>query len=63
MDKNKQKQFTDDELYILSDGLLALIRNVNEASKFVCSSKSLDVLEKEYEKYKELNAKVCSMLE
>ena len=63
MDKNKQKQFTDDELYILSDGLLALIRNVNEASKLVCSSKSLDVLEKEYEKYKELNAKVCSMLE
>ena len=47
MDKNKHKQFTDDELYILSDGLLALIRNVNEASKLVCSSKSLDVLEKE----------------
>ena len=63
METNKTEiQFTDDELYMLSDGLLALIRNVNNASKLVCHSKTLDALETELEKYKELNTKICKML-
>ena len=64
MDGNKtEKQFTDDELYILSDGLLALIRNVNNASKLVCASKTLDAHEEEIKRYRELNTKICGMLE
>ena len=55
--------FTDDELYILSDGMLALIRNINKAAKLVCDSKTLDALENELKKYRELNSKICKMLE
>lgn len=37
-------QFTDDELYMLSDGILSLIRNTNEALRLVYDSKSINVL-------------------
>ena len=63
MERNKtETQFTDDELYMLSDGMLALIRNINKAAKLVCDSKTLDTLEVELEKYRELNTKICKML-
>lgn len=58
-----EKQFTDDELYMLSDGVLALIRSTNEALKLVCDSKSIEVLQESQKKYKDLNAKICGMLE
>ena len=58
-----EKQFTDDELYMLSDGILALIRSTNEALRLVCDSKSIEVLQESQKKYKDLNAKICGMLE
>jgi hypothetical protein len=58
-----EKQFTDDELYMLSDGILALIRSTNEALRLVCDSKSIEVLQEAQKRYKDLNAKICEMLE
>lgn len=63
MDGNKTEQFTDDELYILSDGLLALIRNVNNAARLVCNNKTLDAMDEELQTYRKLNEKVCKMIE
>ena len=64
MDGNKtEKQFTDDELYILSDGLLALIRNVNNAARLVCNNKTLDAMDEELNTYRKLNEKICKMIE
>ena len=60
---NNKNQFTDDELYILSDGVLALIRNTNEAIKLVSDLKSIEILEDTLTKYRELNKKICDMLE
>ena len=57
-----EKQFTDDELYMLSDGVLALIRNTNEAMKLVSDGKSIEVLGDTLTKYRELNKKICDML-
>ena len=52
-------QFTDDELYMLSDGILSLIRNTNEALRLVYDSKSIKVLQETQSKYKDLNRKIC----
>lgn len=57
-----KEQFTDEELYMLSDGVLALIRNTNEALRLVCDSKSINVLQETQKKYKDLNTKICGML-
>lgn len=55
-------QFTDDELYILSDGILSLIRNTNEALKLVYDRKSIEILQETQKRYKNLNTKICGML-
>ena len=55
-------QFTDEDLYMLSDGVLALIRNTNEAMKLVSNGKSIEVLGDTLTKYRELNKKICDML-
>lgn len=55
-------QFTDDELYMLSDGILSLIRNTNEALRLVYDSKSIKVLQETQSKYKDLNRKICEMM-
>ena len=60
--ENNKKQFTDEELYMLSDGVLALIRNTNEAMKLVLDGKSIEVLVDTLTKYRELNKKICDML-
>lgn len=60
--ENNKKQFTDEELYMLSDGVLALIRNINEAIKLVSDGKSIEVLGDTLTKYRELNKKICNML-
>ena len=60
--ENNKKQFTDEELYMLSDGVLALIRNTNEAMKLVSDGKSIEVLGDTLTKYRDLNKKICDML-
>lgn len=62
MENNNEKQFTDDELRILSNGILSLIDNVTKALNLICDSKSVDVLLASQEKYRELNTKICGMI-
>lgn len=57
-----EKQFTDEELYMLSDGMLALIRNTNKAL-IVSDSKDIEALFETRQKYRDLNTKICKMLE
>lgn len=59
---NNKNQFTDEELYMLSNGVLALIRNTNEAMKLVSDEKSIEVLGYTLTKYRDLNKKICDML-
>lgn len=56
--------FTDDELYSLSDGMLALIKNMNSTLGLMPESKSepILVLRELRTKYKELNDKICMMI-
>lgn len=57
-------QFTDDEMYILSDGTLALIKNMNSALELMPESKSdaIIALRELRSTYKELNNKICKMI-
>lgn len=59
----KEKRFTDDELYMLSDGMLALIRNTNKALQLTSDKKCIEALENLNKTYRELNTKICGMLE
>ena len=59
----KEKQFTNDELYMLSDGMLALIRNTNKALQLTSDKSCIEALENLNKKYRELNTKICGMLE
>lgn len=63
MENNNNKQFTDDELYMLSDGMLALIRNTNQALQLTSDKSCIEALENLNKKYRELNTKICGMLE
>lgn len=56
-------RLTNEELLMLSEGMLALIRDVNEAAKLVPAGSSNGVLRDLAKKYQELNAKICSMAE
>ena len=58
-----EKQFTDDELYMLSDGVLALIRNTNQALQLISDKGCIEALENLNKEYRELNTKICGMLE
>lgn len=61
-EKEIVNQFTDDEMYILSDGLLALIRSTNEALKLTYDKESIYSLQAAVEKYQKLNTKVCGYI-
>lgn len=59
-----QKQiFTNDELRILSEGIFSLMKNTDDAIKMIKNREVIKVLEKVNETYKELNCKICSMIQ
>ena len=60
--KVNAENFTDEELYIISDGMLNLIRDTNRALKMVYDEKSINALKEALERYQEINRKVCMML-
>ena len=60
--ENNKKQFTDEELCMLSDGMLALIRNTNQALQLTSDKSCIEALENLNKKYKELNTKICGMM-
>lgn len=54
-------KFTQEELIILSDGLLALMNNVYKAQKLIRNEKIREELDREVDKYQELNLKVLEL--
>lgn len=62
-EEETENAFTNEELYMLSDGLLSLIRCNNEAAKLTYDRKSIQALKESSEKYQRLNRKICEMIE
>ena len=58
-----KEEFTSEEMYILSDAMLELIRTTNKALKLVYDNDSIKALQTTLEKYQRLNEKVCRMLD
>lgn len=56
----RNKMFTDEELYMISEGLLSLIRNISNAKSQVLTEKASKVLDDEIHRIIELNDKVCN---
>ena len=55
------KNFTQEELLVLSQGLLALMDNVCEAKKLIRNERIQEELDKELDKYQELNLKILDL--
>lgn len=53
---------SDEELYILSEGLLALIENINTARRLVPDRKSVSAMEDYATRVYLLNQKVCGVM-
>ena len=58
-----KEEFTSEEMYILSDAMLELIRTTNNALKLVYDNDCIKALQTTLEKYQKLNEKVCRMLD
>lgn len=54
--------FTDEEILILSDGVLALVANAEEALRLVKNKDVHGIMSQEMQKYSDLNAKLYSMM-
>lgn len=52
------EQFTKEELFILSSGLLELINNISKAKQLVYEKETQIALDKELKIYQELNHKL-----
>lgn len=55
-------QFSNDELYMLSEGVLLLIRDANSAAALLHDANLVKEVEELRIKYTELNAKICDMI-
>ena len=56
-------RFTDEELTMLSNGILALIHNAGTAKTLVIDSKTHAAIDAEIEKLVALNSKICRGME
>lgn len=54
--------FTDNELRMISDGLIALIRDAGEAKKLVHREQTQLSIDEEIKRLVALNSKVCGMM-
>lgn len=61
LDILEDSYFSDEELKIMSDGILALIHNVNEAIRLTVDEKAKDALYEANRRYRELNSKICNL--
>jgi hypothetical protein len=61
LDVLEDSYFSDEELKIMSDGILALIHNVNEAMQLTRDVKVQDALHDSHIRYIELNFKICNL--
>lgn len=62
LDVLEDSYFSDEELKIMSYGILALIHNVNEAMQLTRDVKVQDALHDAHIRYRELNSKICNLL-
>lgn len=58
----KSMNFTDEELYTLSDGILALIRDAGDAKKLVHREQTQLAIDEEVNRLTALNSKICGMI-
>ena len=56
----RQYEFSEQDLNILRDGILALMENANSAFQLVKSSQAKTEINKEWETYKALLNKLCT---
>lgn len=56
-------EFTNEELFMLSDGIIALIYNSCEAQKLIHDDEVLSVIKLYQDKLVKLNVKICSNIE
>lgn len=56
-------KFTAEELNMISDGLIALIRDAGEAKKLVHREQTQLSIDEEIKRLVTLNSKVCGMME
>ena len=56
------KNLSNEEIFILSEGLLALIHNCSEASKLVSNRKAQEEIYNAIYKYQELNSKLLDRM-
>lgn len=61
LDVLEDRLFSDEELNIMSDGILALIHNVNKAIQLTRDEKAQDALRDANKRYRELNSKICNL--
>lgn len=54
--------FTDAELLMLSDGILALVANAEEALRLIRNKEVHGIMSQEMQRYSDLNAKLCGMM-
>ena len=54
--------FTQEELIVMSNGILALIRDAGEAKKLVNSKEAHNVIEQEISDLVSLNSKLCDIM-
>ena len=59
----KNNVFSNDELWIMSGGITALLNNASNASTLVCwDKKSTDTIDEYIKKLQVLNSKICNMI-
>lgn len=56
------KCFTDEELLLLCDGILALVANAEEALRLVKNKDVQGAISQQMQRYSNLNAKLCGMM-
>lgn len=61
MNENMEN-FTDEELLLLCDGILALVENAEEALRLIKSKDVHEAISKQMQRYSDLHAKLCGMM-
>ena len=55
-------EFTQEELIVMSNGILALIRDAEDAKKLVNSEEAHNAIEQEISELVSINSKLCGMM-
>lgn len=61
MNENMES-FTDEELLLLCDGILALVANAEDALRLVKGKDVHEAISRQMQRYSDLHSKVCMMM-